>query len=206
MPGRLTTVVKGSFCSSTDSQLRKWVSSNDIPKLKAWLADFENLGKSLEEIGVQWDVIGAAQLPHCAEFFGNEAGCFFPNLDEALKRDVVRGAFIQALRASVYRSYESKDDNEEREEAKPIVLYWIAGGPAFEAYVSDSEKEVHVLLLTPDPVPALYPPASSRDEPIWVIAGPAYAEAIRARAKYAYEPIEPMPAGLAIECQKIKSY
>jgi hypothetical protein len=207
MPGRLTTLVKGTFCGKTDTELRRWV--NDIPKLKEWLTNLKDLTMTLEDIGIKWEILddtNQGQLAHCAEFWGNGQGCFFPDLAESLKRGVVRGAFIQGLHASIYKK-DANGNDVQRSEALPVVVYWIAGGPAFEAYVSETLREIHVMLLTPDPTPELKVPSSGQQEPIWLVASPEYVRAIKARApNYPYEPAETLPNGIGVECQQIMSY
>jgi hypothetical protein len=215
MPGRLTTVVKGTFCASTDAHVNKVVGDQDKARLRAWIDALEDTGKTLKQTGIDFGVMvgggsseAQKQAKHFDEFFGSGIGSFFPEINDQIKVDVVRGAFIQGLRASLYERYVSPTDNQERATLKPVSVYWIAGAPAFEAYVADSVAEVHVLILTPDPTPDLVPPplADSRDERIWLVACPGRADAIRKRASYNYSALEPMPAGIGIECQKIKSY
>lgn len=218
MPGRLTTVVKGTFCRTTERKLHE----ADIAKLKQWLQALEKTTDDVDAIGKLFGVLDPNGQKHYDEFFKNGSGCFFPELEPKLKSDVVRAAFIQALRLSIYEVRPGKDstlpNGKERSVRRPIFFYWIAGGPAFEAYVADAAgptgdadpaSQVHLLLLTPDPTPTLIPPADPqkvRDEPIWVIASPGRVAAIRDRGPYTYEPPEPLPGGLDAECQLTKSY
>lgn len=211
MPGRVTTLVKGTFCGKADSEIRSLVDSNNLPKLGEWLADYDNLDMPLEDIAEKWLVMDGSddQRKHFREFFENGDGCFFPDIPEELKRSVVRGAFIQAMRLCIYESYGPKGPGPQREHAKTVVLYWIAGGPTFEAYVCDSQHEIHVMILTPDPTPALTPKEEFRVEPQWLVASPSYSQAIRSRApEYPWKetPPEPMPEDIGVENQKVFSY
>jgi len=205
MPGRLTTVIKGTFIGATETELGK----ADKALLKQWLKDNEDMQLDHKGMALKYEVLTEPMTKHTDEFFENGPGAFFPDLDVKTKKDVVRGAAIQALRLSLYESFVDGVPGPEREEPKPIVGYWFAGGPAFEAYVCDSLHEVHMILVTPDPLPVLKPPPAqhSRDEAMWLVASPGRAEAIRERAPdYDYEDPEPMPAGLAAVCQRVKSY
>ena len=201
MPGSLTTIVKGTVCGKTDEKLQ--AATKEL--LTKWLGDFEDSSQSLKDIAKKYGVMATAQDKHFDHFFSNGAGAFFPEIRDEVKSDVVRGAFIQGLRLSLYSS-----PGVPRSAPKPVIMYWIAGGPAFEAYVSDSVEEVHIILMTPDPTPELVPPtnpADTRDEPIWIVATPNRTEAIRKRGlHYTYKTPESMPSGIGIECQQIKSY
>ena len=168
MPGFLTNVVKGGFCGRSDQRLSHHPVETvaDFRKRLELLRDRFVKGIPLEEIAGQLVGVGHDELvarnpvdiAHSKdEFFGDDpARCFFPNMPGDSEDEIVRGAFIRALDIALLPAPPSAP--------KPVVTYWIVTGradgasDAIEAFVAETEAEVHVLLLTPEPVHVPKPP------------------------------------------------
>jgi hypothetical protein len=204
MPGRLTTITKGTFLGNADDQLL----TPTLDHLRWFESD-----KGLTKIGQDNEVIEPGAEGHSDdEFFGSDPNkAFFPDIPSDETQDIVRGAYIQALRLSLYKNYA---DRELRERPKPVVSYWIVTGPAgegesrFEAYTIDSGLEVHVFIVTPDPQNAPTPPTAeySIDERIWLTGTQAWVDEVKARAPYGYaDPVDLGRHDKAV-CQQVKGY
>jgi hypothetical protein len=182
MPGFLTNVVKGGFCGRADERLSRLQTqgetASDFRKRLGRLRDHFVAGKPLHEIAGQkvatvdeLVVRNPGDQKHSKdEFFGdNAAQCFFPLMAGDSEDNIVRGAFIRALDLALAVPAPGSP--------KPIVTYWIVTGradgapDAFEAFVAETAAEVHVLLLTPEPVnvPAA-PPGGEIVEDMFVVA------------------------------------
>lgn len=206
MPGRLTTISIGSALHRANERLAR-ATRADLERYLYALETTPSVTGPARDHGPLED---EGHVRHHDEFVGNGPNAFFPQIDAALKNDVMRAAILQALRLSLHRTF--RDDGsglDPRPIPLPIVSYWITGAATFEAYVDLTEQEVHIFLVTPDPAPPLAPPHADDafDETLWVCAAPERVQAIRDRApQYTYRPPVAMPAGLTAVCQQVKGY
>jgi hypothetical protein len=180
MAGVLTNVAKGSMLDNADNRLRKRTGEtaadykDRLDELLGWLKlgqmamPLVKHAKTLTVKGKDKKVAeDATQEKHTSdEFFGdNPAQCFFPGMAGDSEDEIVRGAYIQAIELAKVSS-----------PPKPIVSYWIINGrkatdpDGFEVFVSETDLEVHVLLLTPMPVNVPEPPDVGRPEDMYVIS------------------------------------
>lgn len=207
MPGRLSTVTRGRFIHGTDKGLKR--------PTERLLRGFEDAELSaLAKLGKTTGTVPDGEEAHAdAEFLGDiPPHAFFPPdariPDSRGKRAILLSAYIQALRVALYANPDDAPAmRRKRAKALPVVSYWIPGVRNYEMYValSASSKEVHVLILTPDPGKPPKTAAYGWDENMWAIATDARIEELRKLIPVGYQP----PAAFAIKgakCQKLKSY
>jgi hypothetical protein len=207
MPRRITTITIGSALRRSNERFK----SMSWEDMKAYLDAMES-SDSVETAakGGQGPLETKGQVKHHNEFVGNGPGSFFPEIDAALKNDVMRAAIIQAMRVALYSELD-KDGTGlvPRQQPLPIVSYWISGVQTFEAYVDRSDNEVHMFLVTPDPAPIQRRLSADdvSEEEMWVCAAPGRVQAIRERAAECdfRDPVN-MPRGLTAECQQVLSF
>jgi len=186
MAGVLTNVIKGSMLGNADIRLSCRKDAGETPaayldrlvELRQWFVDglpHDQHGVKRATHGKDEKVISPGQEPHAKdEFFGTDPKkCFFPNLLGDVEDQIVRGAYIRAIEQAIANPNIEPDGSPV---PKPIVSYWIVTGredgklDCFEAFVALSGLEVHVLLLTPDPVNVPKPPANGIPEDMVVVS------------------------------------
>jgi hypothetical protein len=172
MTGRLSMVSRGKFIDHVDNAL----SNPDEALLRA------HEGVTLDqlvELGEKIRTIPNDQHVHTnIQFLGDDPtqGFFPPSKlipDFAGKSAILTSAYIQALRVALYSNPDAAPDlRVPRKVALPIKTYWITGVDYFEIYVSlsNSDSEVHVLLMTPDPENVPKKPSIGTPENMWAIA------------------------------------
>jgi hypothetical protein len=182
MPGGFTDVSKGLMMERSDQRL----SQQPGETVKEYRSRLEKLlsmfkskmpltehSKTLLDIGRDQVTSSTPQLEKHVrdEFFGqNQGAAFFPNVPPRDVEEIVRGGFIRAIEISLATKAPKSP--------KPIVGYWVIAnrqdseGDVFEVFVAETPREVHVLMLTPKPAPALKPPGAnkSRAELMWVVS------------------------------------
>jgi hypothetical protein len=219
MPGFLTNVVKGGFCGRSDTRLSRRASESAaefrqrLEELRNWLTSGDDLHVIAEKktsVGKDEVVIrNSVDRRHSKdEFFGNAPNvCFFPTSLGIDAGRIVRGAFIRALDLALSPPTPTSP--------KPIVTYWVVTGrtdgaaDAFEAFVAETGAEVHVLLLTPEPVnvPAP-PPGGDIHEDMYVVATTPRIQTIQQKFKDAKYPVlaVPLPGTTGVECLQVMGY
>jgi len=225
MAGVLTNVVKGQLLGHADSRLQKRGETpadykDRLNELLGWLKTGKaalSMLKHATTLTVKGDDRKVAETPEeqkhtDVEFFGtNAAKCFFPGLLPNTPDDMVRGAYIRAIELALGPPLPLRP-------AKPIVSYWIINGrkdtdpDGFEAFVAETEHEVHVLLLTPMPVNVPDPPAVGRTEDMYIVSTTTRIQDIDKKwpqtAGYGHpRPKIPMPGTTAgVECLQVMGY
>jgi hypothetical protein len=219
MPGFLTNVVKGGFCGRSDVRLSRRAAESTTEfrqRLEQLRARFV-AGDDLSDIAEKKLAVGKDELvirnpvekAHSKdEFFGSNAAlCFFPKTSNNDVGQIVRGAFIRALDLALAPALPKPP--------KPIVSYWVVTGradgapDAFEAFVAETEAEVHVLLLTPEPVNVPKPPAGGdMREKLYVVATIPRIQAIEQEFKKPGYPVipVPLPGTAGVKCLQVIGY
>jgi hypothetical protein len=121
--------------------------------------------------------------------------------------DIVRGAYIQAIKMALAP--------ERPQLAKPIVSYWIitdAPPHTFQIFVAETDREVHVMILTPRPkkVPGTPPkdPNKYGIERMFVVGSEAWIDGIVSKYQGGEYPGErfPVEGSEGIDCLRVVSY
>jgi hypothetical protein len=216
MAGVLTNVVKGSMIGNADNRLRQRTGETAadyecrLKELLSWLTAGKPLlehATTLTTCGKDRKVAdGNAEKDHVNEFLGDPPQpCFFPNMLGDSEDDIVRGGYIQAIQLALGTS-----------PPKPIVSYWIITGrqdtdlDGFEVFVAESDREVHVLILTPMPAFNPVPPLNGRQEDMFIVATTQRIQDIDQNvwpkgAGYPRTP-SPLPGTVGVGCLRVLSY
>lgn len=209
MTGRLSTVERGKHLDTTDEALSKpsvelllKLEKTPPGKFTAFGRQFLKLSSDPKDVHhIEKEFLG--DDPSKASFPPKGA---IPRSDTKLA--ILHAAYIQALRVALYNRPDANPPTHERSEPLPIVTYWIAGVPQFEVYVSlsSTDREVHVLILTPTPHREIKPPPyGGRPENIWAIATNARIEELRNKIPETYG--RPNVTEInGTRCQKLMSY
>lgn len=140
-------ICKGSLFNAIDQVLSH-------PKRES--LDALRSGGSMFDFGVQLGLVDDSLRQHAeVEFLGNGSGAWWPEF--AHKAEIVRAGYIRAYELAL-----------ESSPPRPIATFWVRGLSTFECIVSDSQTQIELFLVTPDP-PVKMPPAH-RDESLWLVA------------------------------------
>jgi hypothetical protein len=188
--GALTPVSKGRLIQAIDARLKS-------PR-REYLDELEKGSAELVEIGLDTRIVNTPKVEEHVrtEIFGS----WWP--DVALKPEIIRSAYIQAMRVAL-----APLDRRPPDPPKPIVTYWVKGMKNFELMVAESEQQVTVFLLTPDH-PAHLPPPAPADvqENLWVIAPDARIAELRATFPKDYNLEPPETLGRGVQAQRVRGY
>ena len=187
MPESLFLITKGRIITNSDLNLRHpthalYEGLRAAPRMsdRAALAEFQ--------------VIRESDKDHVDnDFFGKR---WFPDVPD--KEDIVREGYLKAIKLSLAHAIQ-----------KPVVSYWITGLPKFEVMVAESEHQITVFLLTPQPPIGKLPPAEKTyDESLWLIAPTERIAEIRDAhpAEYQMAKLQEPTTTPGIGCLQAKGY
>lgn len=137
---------------------------------------------------------GADQMAHASrEALGDEGDpvAWFPK--EPHKTEIIIQGYVKATELAL-----------QSDPAKPVVTYWVNGLRHFEIMVAESEKQVTVFLLTPEPPPAKLNTRPHVDDDLWLISSDERLAAIQEDYIPEERPkAEPVADG--VSCMRIRS-
>jgi hypothetical protein len=162
--GTITNVVKGKMLENADARLRLRVDAGETPddyvarmeELLRWYSDpdvkmMEHIDHASSMTSAGKDHLVAMDDPQKIhtrdEFFGDGPKAYFPDIPGDVEDQVVRAGYITALQLALQTAKAGS--------IKPIVSYWIITdlpSDKMETFVSETEREIHVMILTPRPV------------------------------------------------------
>lgn len=209
-----TNVFKGQLLANADERFRQrdLESPKDyqerLEQILQWFKRGDahvDIAKTRTTVGLD-EVVAQSleQETHVRDdFFGHDSKvCFFPGLAGNTADQIVRGTYIRAIELALCS-----------DPAKPIVSYWITNGrsdtdsDAFETFVAESEREIHVLLLTPKPAtaPAGDPSRAIRERMFFVSTAARVGE-IRAQYPAELRTRIPLPGTSGVDCLQVIGY
>jgi hypothetical protein len=214
--GILTNVVKGKMLGNADVRLSQRDGTDGVyrarlQEIQGWfksgMAHHDHATKHATTGNDQVVATDPSEhVPHARdEFFGDGAKAYFPDVAGDEEDAIMRGAYYQAIQMATAPEGD----------AKPIVSYWIitdAPSTQFEVFVSETDREVHVMILTPRPqkVPGSPPknPNKYIVERMYVVGTTAWIDSIVAKYQGGAYPAKRFPAegGTGIECLQVVSY
>lgn len=125
-----------------------------------FISDLTGTNK-LDELGESRGILeGKDQLAHTSrELLGNEGDpvAWFP--DAPHKTEIIQQGYVKAMQLALAH-----------EQPKPVVTYWVNGLKNFEVMVGESDAQVTVFLLTPEPPPAKLNTRPHVDDDLWLIS------------------------------------
>jgi hypothetical protein len=220
--GVLTNVVKGKMLSNADARLSHregetieeyrtrmqelldWFMSPD-PEVRKHVHHASTVASSGKD---QLVATNEGERIHTRdEFFGDGDKAYFPDIPGDMEDDIIRGAYCQAI-------YLALNALKNSQKPKPIISYWIVtDGPTnlMECFVSETELEIHVLILTPRPVEHGKPPKDPNRsflEKMFVVSTEARIAQIIARYPkvYADTRTTPVKATPGVQCLQVVGY
>ncbi len=159
-----------------------------------FIDDLKKTGQ-LHELGEQRGILeGQEQLDHTSrELFGgaDDRVAWFP--DAPHKHEIIQQGYVKATELAL-----------QSDPPKPVVTYWVNGLSNFEVMVGQSDAQVTVFLLTPEPPPAKLNTRPHVDDDLWLISSDARLAAIQEE----YIPEErPKAEAVAdgVSCMRIRS-